>query len=149
MYSEEIKSEDPNQIDLMPERIEVTVAHLWKKKDMSQVKDFKEIEITNDWTYSTPYKGTIHKLSNEVERIKLTTGLDLSENIEANPKEITLIKDESLEIPVERLTPANPILNYVEVPFYDDELDDNGHMSTFVRFRNMNDCFYALVRFYV
>jgi len=36
---------------------------------MSKVKDFKELEIISDWTYSSPYKGTIHKLSEAFERI--------------------------------------------------------------------------------
>jgi len=58
----------------------------------------------------------------------------LSEGIVQRESEIQLIKDDQIDIPVERLTPANPIINYVEVPFYDDELEDNGHMSTFVRF---------------
>lgn len=30
-----------NRVDLQPERIEVKEAHIWKKKDMSKVKDFK------------------------------------------------------------------------------------------------------------
>jgi len=50
----------------------------------------------------------------------------LSEGIEITDNEITLVKSDEKEIPVERLTPANPILNYVEVPFYEDELEDNG-----------------------
>ena len=73
----------------------------------------------------------MHKLSTQLERLKTTLGLDLSEGIVPNEKEIQLFKDEEINIPVERLTPANPIINYVEVPFYEDELEDNGHMSTF------------------
>jgi type 2A phosphatase activator TIP41 len=83
-----------------------------------------------------------------VTRIKNTVGLDLSEGIIVKETPLTLMKGE-YDIPVERLTPANPIIKYVEVPFYDDELEDNGNMSTFVRFRNMKDCFYCLVRYYV
>lgn len=52
-----------NVIDLIPHQIEVKQADLWKKKDMSKVKDFKQIEIISDWTYSTPYKGGIKYLS--------------------------------------------------------------------------------------
>jgi len=36
---------------------------------MSQVKDFKALEIISDWTYSSPYKGKILKLSSAVEWI--------------------------------------------------------------------------------
>jgi len=36
---------------------------IWKVKDMSKVKDLKTIEKTFDWTFSSPYKGTIQKFS--------------------------------------------------------------------------------------
>ena len=48
-----------NTIDMIPERIEVKEAALWKKKDLSGIKDFKQLEIISDWTFSTPYKGTV------------------------------------------------------------------------------------------
>ena len=37
----------------------------------------------------------------------------------------------------------------MEVPFYEDELEDNGQTSTFVWFRSMKDCFYALAWYYL
>jgi hypothetical protein len=55
-----------NYIDMIPKNIEVKQADLWRKKDMSKVKDFKAIEIISDWTYSTPYKGSVKYLSNHV-----------------------------------------------------------------------------------
>lgn len=42
---------------------------------MSKVKDFKQIEIISDWTYSTPYKGTVKYLSKHAEDIKKETSL--------------------------------------------------------------------------
>jgi len=53
----------------VPKLIEVKEAALWKKKDMSKVKDFKQIEVISDWTYSTSYKGNVHKLSKCAKRI--------------------------------------------------------------------------------
>jgi len=47
----------------------VKEAAFWKKKDMSKIKDFKQIEIISDWTYSTPYKGNVFKLSRHARRI--------------------------------------------------------------------------------
>lgn len=32
---------DLNNIDLIPKQLEVKAANIWKKKDMSKVKDFK------------------------------------------------------------------------------------------------------------
>jgi len=32
---------------------------------------------------------------------------------------------------------------------FEDELDDNGHVSSTTRFRTMKDCFYALLRSYL
>jgi len=64
-----------NMIDLRPKRIEVKEASFWKKKDMSKVKDFKQIEIISDWTYSTPYKGSVFRLSNQASRVKMETSL--------------------------------------------------------------------------
>ena len=48
----------------MPEVIGVVGSNEWKKKDMSEIKDYKEIEKKMDWSYSTPYKGSIHRISN-------------------------------------------------------------------------------------
>lgn len=47
------------------------------------------------------------------------------------------------------MTPENPILHYMESELFEDELDDNGHTSSKVRFRIMADCFYVLVRYYL
>jgi hypothetical protein len=44
---------------------------------MSKVKDFKQIEIISDWTYSTPYKGNVFSLKKNARRIQLETSLNL------------------------------------------------------------------------
>lgn len=67
-------------VDLIPTRIEVKDAHVWKKKDTSKVKDFKQIEIISDWTYSTTYKGNVRYLSKHVERILKETALKIEVN---------------------------------------------------------------------
>ena len=50
----------------------------WKKRDTSKIKDFTKIEVISDWTFTSPYKGSIRFLSNQVKRIKETTSLDLA-----------------------------------------------------------------------
>ena len=53
----------------MPAPIEVKGSNIWKEKDMSKIEDLKTLEKTFDWSFSTPYKGTIEKLSEEKEFI--------------------------------------------------------------------------------
>ena len=52
-----------NLIDVIPKNVLVQQANLWKKKDTSKIKDYKEVTQTSDWTYSTPYKGTVRVLT--------------------------------------------------------------------------------------
>ena len=49
---------------------------------MSKVKDFKQIEIISDWTYSTTLKGSIRHLSKHAEKIRKETSLDLLKGVE-------------------------------------------------------------------
>jgi len=58
-----------NLVDVIPNQLVVKEAEIWMKKDMSKIKDFKQIEIISDWTYSTPYKGNVFKLSRHARRI--------------------------------------------------------------------------------
>ena len=48
-----------NHINIIPTLIEVDGSQLWKEKDMSKVKDLTKLERLFDWSYSTPYKGTL------------------------------------------------------------------------------------------
>lgn len=98
---------------MVPKLIEVKTADLWKHKDMSKVKDFKKIEIISDWTFSTTYKGSVRYISNNKQRIKDETSLDIGNSDE----KIGHIKVDSTEeqIPVERLGRENPIIHYAEV----------------------------------
>ena len=60
-----------NSVNLKPQLIEVKGSNLWKEKDMSKIEDLKTIEKTFDWTFSTPYKGTISSLSSVYDEINL------------------------------------------------------------------------------
>jgi hypothetical protein len=44
-------------------------SNLWKEKDMSKIEDLKTLEKTFDWTFSTPYKGTVTSLSSVYDQI--------------------------------------------------------------------------------
>lgn len=112
-----------NFIDLRPARVEVMMAEKWKGKDTSGIEDFKEMEVISDWTYSTPYKGTIQYLDQNLQRIK--DDFDLTIEVPEQPEhsEIKVERGDD-EIPVHRLTPENPIVHYMEVELFEDELDD-------------------------
>jgi hypothetical protein len=58
-----------NSVNLKPQPIEVKGSNLWKEKDMSKIKDLKTIEKTFDWTFSTPYKGSVSSLSSVYDQI--------------------------------------------------------------------------------
>jgi hypothetical protein len=58
-----------NSVNLKPQQIEVKGSNLWKEKDMSKIKDLKTIEKTFDWTFSTPYKGSVSSLSSVYDQI--------------------------------------------------------------------------------
>lgn len=53
------------------------------------------------------------------------------------------------KIPVDRLTPANPIQFFQDVIFFEDELDDFGKVEFRLRFRCMEDCAFGLLRCYL
>ena len=127
---------------------------------MSKVKDFKQIEIISDWTYSSTYKGNIRYLSNHVDRLKKETTLDLSTPpassagaTEEEQKDVSgsAIRIEPTEepIPLDKLGRDNPILHFGEVFLYEDDLGDQGYTRMQLRFRVMKDCFYVLVRYYL
>ena len=52
-------------------------------------------------------------------------------------------------MPLAKLGPENPILHYGEVVLYEDELADRGYARANIRFRVMNDCWFALLRSYI
>jgi len=66
-----------NLIDVIPVKLEVQQTDFWKKRDTSKIKDFTKLEVFSDWTFSSPYKGSIRFLSSQIKRIKETTSLDL------------------------------------------------------------------------
>ena len=54
---------------MIPTPIEVKGSNIWKEKDMSKIEDLKTLEKTFDWSFSTPYKGTIRRYSEVKEFI--------------------------------------------------------------------------------
>jgi type 2A phosphatase activator TIP41 len=126
---------------------------VWKKKDMSKVKDFKQIEVISDWTYSTPYKGTVLRLSSAAKRVFLETSLQFpalmtSAGIEVPKSKLSIVPSKT-ELPLHRLGRDNPILHFGEVYLFEDDLGDQGYCCCNLRYRVMADCFYVLHRYYL
>lgn len=137
-----------NLIDVIPKDIVVQQADHWKKKDTSKIKDYKEFEKTSDWTYSTPYKGTIRYLSDASKFIKEETNLDLP-FLEDAAKDLSTDFPEESAIPFSMLSPENPILHFGELYLFECDLDDCGYTMNKIRFRVMKDCFYILLRYFL
>jgi hypothetical protein len=61
-----------NLIDFIPVPIKVKESEHWdkRKEELLKIKDFHKLEIISDWTFSSPYKGTLGFLSQHADRIK-------------------------------------------------------------------------------
>ena len=54
----------------------VKESNIWKQKDLSQVKDLKTLEAKIDWTFLSPYKGTIQPFSEVVGDLGLEINIE-------------------------------------------------------------------------
>lgn len=99
-------------------------------------------EFNFDWTYSTPYAGTIHEsLPNP--------NLDTDFSTSSFPQWI-LLPESGIQSKIHLLTDTTqPILYYHEITFYEDDLHDNGIVSLSLKIRIMPTCFFILCRLYV
>lgn len=93
-------------------------------EELIDVKTLK----TSDWTFSTPYKGTVKGLDGKIQQYPVHPATE--------------------EIPLTRLGQDNPIEWAGEVLFSMDDLDDCGQSTFSFRLRAMGDCFYGLLRSY-
>ena len=48
-----------DKINLMPRTVKAHESEDWLSRDKSQIKDLIAIAKTTDWSFSTPYKGTV------------------------------------------------------------------------------------------
>lgn len=113
-----------NVIEMIPKSLLVPQSEHWQKKDTSKIKDFVTKEAVSDWTFSTPYKGTFTFISQQSERIKNFTDLQL----EAQSEEGRLRVEVTSEgIPYEKLGPENKILHYGSLYLFETDLEDCGY----------------------
>ena len=108
--------------------------------------EIQKKESVSDWTYSSPYMGTVTNIPNS--EIFNQIDFNINNNIDNNK----LFKgkiDPEIKIPYENLGPNNPIINNFEIHLYEDDLNDNGLTDCKLRFRIMKDCFFGLLRCYL
>eukprot|EP00826_Nyctotherus_ovalis_P056682 TRINITY_DN7700_c0_g1_i1.p1 TRINITY_DN7700_c0_g1~~TRINITY_DN7700_c0_g1_i1.p1 ORF type:complete len:324 (+),score=105.32 TRINITY_DN7700_c0_g1_i1:83-1054(+) len=130
-----------NPINAIPTTVLAKQSEMWQKKDFSKIKDFQHIEVTDDWTYTTPYKGSLNYLS--------TSPIPNYSAKHSTEASLVNTYPTSNEIPFHKLGKDNPVLHFDEVHFFEDDLDDLGFAQAMVRFRVMADNFYVLLRNYV
>jgi type 2A phosphatase activator TIP41 len=117
----------------IPKEVKVHCSSHWENRTIPKSSTFSEdskeqvaAPIYNpgsDWTFTTLYKGSA---------IGSCRQGPTGENI-----------------PIDRLGIENPILWASEIVIYEDELDDNGLCKLSFRIRAMQDCLFALLRFYL
>ena len=101
--------------------------------DEVEIDKFLKIVKHYDWTYTTEYKGTIHdddEKSNEAVRYVFR-------------------RDDSVELPIDKLSRPDPILYFDDMILYEDELADNGISLLTCKIRVMNERLLLLMRFFL
>lgn len=95
----------------------------------TQNPDVKELEVTSDWTCSSPYWGAVY-------RADASGGRELLEGAE---------EETDRELPMDLLRRRDEIHWYNEVLFWEDELDDNGICRMIARVRVMPSFWFVLL----
>ena len=118
------------QVELTDCGIRVSYAHKWIHSKREKQKESQELEDTSlnishqyDWTYTTLYQGTIDGRA--------------------------MVRDDSVELPLAKLSRPDPILFYDDMILFEDELADNGISILNVKVRVMNECMLILSRFFL
>ena len=95
--------------------------------------DTSEDSSAYDWTFTTPYRGSVGTAS-------------------GNPPDGSWKKrwaETSRRVDRQALMERDPILFFDELTLYESELDDNGESSVTVKIRVMPKCWFVLMRFWM
>jgi hypothetical protein len=88
--------------------------------------DIQTMIPVQDWTFTSSYIGNIFKLSNnKLIESKYFNDFDLTKKY-SNPE----IKNTEEALPIHMLGRDNPIVDYMEINLYEDELCDNGQTKS-------------------
>ena len=129
------KSENPllDSIYYSPPDLKVQFSDKWKNIKCDRT-DIQKKEPTDDWSFSTPYIGGLNQLKNhkiyQYNNAQFNSHFDnLKNKDEAHVKDIDnniSVEITNEEIPLEMLGQDNPIIHYMVINLFDDELDDHG-----------------------
>lgn len=116
--------------------------------------DDTESHETYDWTFTTPYRGSVDTATgrSDVESVGQGVGPEDGDASEMGPPPPSPPPDwEDTEERVDRsmLMERDPILFFDELTLYESELDDNGEMSLSLKVRVMPRCWFILMRFWM
>lgn len=138
-----------DSINVAPAELKIKQSEFWKHKKVDDKTDVKVLEKISDWTYSSPYRGTI-AVEKKKDLNDIAISLDkLTLTEKENEVKIPYLESTKEEIPLANLGPSNPIKYYNEISLFEDELGDCGLSQSNFRFRVMGDCFFGLLRSYL
>ena len=100
--------------------------------DEVEIDKFLKIVKHYDWTYTTEYKGTIYDDEKTNEAVRYV-----------------FRRDDSVELPIDKLSRPDPILYFDDMILYEDELADNGISLLTCKIRVMNERLLLLMRFFL
>lgn len=110
--------------------IKVSYANDWFKSRQHRHQDNEEVVLEvfrpYDWTYTTNYLGT-----------------------ELQIPEPGFVRDDTFQIPTDKLTRRDPILFFDDITLFEDELADNGMSTLNIKIRVMPECMLILQRLFV
>ena len=151
-------SADLETINVLPDELKVAAAEHWAKRRMrtdAQGEKIEQLEHRGDWTFSSPYKGSIRQKS-LLDRFSSPfhdwskMSKDFLERAKEEKGEYPVsIQQTEEKIPFDRLGKENKIIFFTALNLYEDDLEDSGFSQASMKFRVMKDCFYAFIRSYV
>ncbi|CDR42202.1 CYFA0S08e04764g1_1 [Cyberlindnera fabianii] len=104
--------------------LQVAHSEEWFSTRKTNGDDVKGIVKPFDWTYSTPYRGSL-------------------------PENVKMIESPGLTLPWEKLKRPDPILFFDDMVLYEDELGDNGISVLSAKIRVMPERLLLLTRFFL
>ncbi|EDO16586.1 hypothetical protein Kpol_520p7 [Vanderwaltozyma polyspora DSM 70294] len=127
------------EVKLQDSGVRVSYSNKWldskhKQKKMDNLDiDASSLKIIHnyDWTYTTHYKGTVFALNGE----------------EQAPYDFH--SDDSLQLPIDKLSKPDKILFFDDMILFEDELADNGISILNSKIRVMNERLLLLSRFFL
>jgi type 2A phosphatase activator TIP41 len=108
--------------------LQVSSATTWQNARKEEIKMQRAVQLEWDWTYTTPYTGSVSSPSS-------STSLAWTETKEQIDRGLLMERD--------------PIIFYDEVDLYESDLDDNGICQLSIKIRVMPKVWFVLMRLFV